>query len=218
MIKNCVTKSDIIEVIGKTLQEYKDNICGDTKEKQSEIIQSFATLLVKNLTDIPIIELVPLCVYEQVCWERNVAIEQLNDLGYPFGEKVLKDNANEFDIDKFFAEFENEIKFSEKYVSEYDTTTLYFSAPKELLLALPARILSKEFAIDTTSEGTNIKYKTSDGNIDVSFTDISIEDGEYPTVQIGPVIFDGKDTYTTVDWYDIDFPYDVIEKILDKEK
>lgn len=31
-------------------------------------------------------------VYEQVVWERDVAIEQLKELGYGFGEKIIKDD------------------------------------------------------------------------------------------------------------------------------
>jgi len=31
---------------------------------------------------------VPLCVYEQVTWERNIALEQLQELGYSLGQKT----------------------------------------------------------------------------------------------------------------------------------
>jgi len=37
-------------------------------------------------------EHVSLGAFEQVCWERDVAIDQLKQLGYGFGEKIQKED------------------------------------------------------------------------------------------------------------------------------
>lgn len=37
-------------------------------------------------------EQVSLGVFEQVCWERDVAIDQLKQLGYGLGEKIQKED------------------------------------------------------------------------------------------------------------------------------
>ena len=40
----------------------------------------------------PEIEMVPIEVYKQVVWERDVAIAQLKELGYELGEKIEEDD------------------------------------------------------------------------------------------------------------------------------
>lgn len=37
-------------------------------------------------------ERVSLGAFEQVCWERDVAIDQLKQLGYGFGEKIREED------------------------------------------------------------------------------------------------------------------------------
>ncbi len=55
------------------------------KEKQKEL--DAYNMAIKALEQEPSNDMVSLGVFEQVMWERDVAIEQLKDLGYGFGEK-----------------------------------------------------------------------------------------------------------------------------------
>lgn len=41
-----------------------------------------------NESDAQVIKTVPLGVYQQVCWERDIAIKQLNAIGKSFGETM----------------------------------------------------------------------------------------------------------------------------------
>ena len=61
----------IVEIIGKTLEEYKNKY-------------------------------VSIGAYKQVAWERDIAIEQLHELGYEFGEKIDKEEFCEWKYNKGF--------------------------------------------------------------------------------------------------------------------
>lgn len=82
-----------------------------------------------------------------------------------------------------------EIVFEEKYIDkEYGTTTLYFIAPKEMLKG---------------------KYPEAES------TEISIE---FPTGQMesknASVMFSPTKDGEDYDWYDVDLPYDVIDRLI----
>lgn len=40
------------------------------------------------INSLPIVDAVPKSVYDQVCWERDTAIEQLKEIGKSLGEKM----------------------------------------------------------------------------------------------------------------------------------
>lgn len=83
----------------------------------------------------------------------------------------------------------NKIKFEEKVISEeYETTTLYFIAPKEIL---------------------NGKYPEAErGEISIEFPTNNPE-ASYASVMFSPTK-DGVD----YDWFDVDLSYDEIEKLI----
>jgi hypothetical protein len=59
---------------------------GDVKQKCLE--KSFYPVLVKHaLREVPAVDAVPRGVFNQVQWERDVAIQQLAEYGVEFGEK-----------------------------------------------------------------------------------------------------------------------------------
>ena len=47
-----------------------------------------AIKIIRNVAEKYENQYVSVCIYEQVAWERNIAIEQLYELGYEFGEKI----------------------------------------------------------------------------------------------------------------------------------
>ena len=87
------------------------------------------------------------------------------------------------------------IKFDESHIcKEHGTITLYFTAPKELLI----------------------------GNYsDAEYAELSIEcpkeyiDAKYSNVEISPVMYDEKsEKYIYYDWRDIELPYEEIEELI----
>ena len=55
-------------------------------EETQEVAQAI-DMAIKALEQQPSEDCVSLEVYKQVVWERDIAIEQLKELGYSFGEK-----------------------------------------------------------------------------------------------------------------------------------
>lgn len=81
------------------------------------------------------------------------------------------------------------IRFEEKYVDEeYETTTLYFMVPKELIIENHPNIEAIRLSVEFPTAHPEPRYAT------VEFT--PIEDGEY------------------YGWFDIDLPYDEIEELI----
>ena len=58
-------------------------------------------LAIKALEQEPSSDMVSRGVFEQVMWERDVAIEQLKELGYELGEKIRTTTAGEGDTYKY---------------------------------------------------------------------------------------------------------------------
>jgi len=90
------------------------------------------------------------------------------------------------------------IKFDERYDDEeYETTTLYFTAPKEMLY---------EFNIpeypDAVSMEISIEFPTN--HIEAAYGECCIS----PTVEI-----DGGTS--EIDWWDVNIPYDEIEELIE---
>ena len=87
------------------------------------------------------------------------------------------------------------IKFDERYDDEdYETTTLYFIAPKEML---------KKFI------PTNDYPEAISMEISIEFP-LNVVVAEHAYVSISPTNADGED----YDWYDVDIPYDGIEELI----
>jgi hypothetical protein len=96
---------------------------------------------------------------------------------------------------------DSRIKFDERYDSEeYETTTLYFIAPKEML----KNMMIKEYP-EAISMEISIEFPM--GHIEPRYADVCIS----PTMHI---VEDGIDCYEEYDWYDIDLPYDEIEELI----
>lgn len=94
---------------------------------------------------------------------------------------------------------DSRIKFDERYDSEeYETTTLYFIAPKEML---------KTMMVNDYPEALSME-------ISIEFPTYHIEP-KYADVCISPTRYDEEtDSYEDYDWYDIDLPYDEIEELI----
>lgn len=85
------------------------------------------------------------------------------------------------------------IKFDESYISEeYNTITLYFTGPKELLIGDYPDAESMEISIECPREYISASYAS---------------------VEISPTKYD-EGGYTDYDWRDIDLPYDEIEALI----
>lgn len=86
------------------------------------------------------------------------------------------------------------IEFEERFDSDvYNTTTLYFIAPKEMLKTM----MIKDYP-EAVSMEISIEFPT--GCIEVKYADVCVS----------PTNDDGED----YDWYDIDLPYDEIEELI----
>lgn len=91
------------------------------------------------------------------------------------------------------------IMFDERYDSEeYETTTLYFTAPKELLKVF----LPKNDYPEAISMEISIEFSTE--HIDSAYANVCVS----PTREVEH----GTEDY---DWYDIDLPYDEIGEIIE---
>ena len=87
------------------------------------------------------------------------------------------------------------IKFEESYISEeYDTITLYFIAPKEMLCGKYPEAESMEISVECPREYIEARYST---------------------VMFSPTKYDEEsESYTDYDWFDVDMSYDEIEALI----
>jgi hypothetical protein len=90
------------------------------------------------------------------------------------------------------------IEFEERYDSEvYETTTLYFIAPKEMLKTTMVKDYPEAISME----------------ISIEFPMNHIE-ARYADVCVSPTNEEGED----YDWYDIELPYDEIEALIELAK
>ena len=90
------------------------------------------------------------------------------------------------------------IEFEERWDSEvYETTTLYFIAPKEMLRTT----MVKDYP-EAVSMEISIEFPMN--HIEASYADVCVS----------PTNKEGED----YDWYDIDLPYDEIEALIELAK
>ena len=91
------------------------------------------------------------------------------------------------------------IVFEEKYDSEdYKTTTLYFTAPKELLKTTMIKDYPEAAAMEISVEFPMNK-------LEAKYADVAVSPTRY---------IEEDDSYEDYDWYDIDLPYDEIEALI----
>ena len=90
---------------------------------------------------------------------------------------------------------DNKIKFDESYISEeYDTITLYFTAPKEMLNGKYPEAESMEISVECPREYICARYSS---------------------VMFSPTKYDEcEDGYIDYDWFNIDMSYDDIEALI----
>lgn len=79
LYKDCISREEVKEIIAQT-----DITDGNESVFNGRQIIS----LLNNLPSVTPPKTIPIGVYEQVQWERDVAIERLNELGYGLGEKI----------------------------------------------------------------------------------------------------------------------------------
>ena len=90
------------------------------------------------------------------------------------------------------------IKFDERYDSEeYETTTLYFIAPKEML----KRFIPTNDYPEAVSMEISIEFPTE--HIEANYADVCVS----PTRQY-------EDAMEDYDWHDVSLPYDEIEEFI----
>ena len=58
--------------------------------------------------------LVSLGVYKQVAWERDIAIQQLHELGYEFGQKIEPTTKNDLRVDNTINRLDDFIEYAKK--------------------------------------------------------------------------------------------------------
>ena len=100
--------------------------------------------------------LISLDVYKQVAWERDIAIQQLHELGYEFGQKIEPTTKNDLGVDAISRR--SIIEEMEKRYAEGDYIT------KGFINSLPS-VTPQEPVIDKIrAEITNIPITDSDGH------------------------------------------------------
>lgn len=87
------------------------------------------------------------------------------------------------------------IKFENSYINEeYDTITLYFEAPKEMLDGKYPEAESMEISIECPKEYI---------------------DARYASVMFSPTRYvEEFESYTDYDWFDVDMSYEEIEELI----
>lgn len=100
-------------------------------------------------------------------------------------------------------DFLDRIKYEESYVSEeYETTTVYFIAPVEILSYITGEdfpdAVSAEISIEFPCVGDDMYFCAGCASVEIS-----------PTCE-GP---DGS--LLDYEWYDVDLPYEDIDRLID---
>lgn len=94
---------------------------------------------------------------------------------------------------QMFIDLVRKSELEDKYISEeYETTTLYFIAPRELVSEKHPKAESAEISIEFPTNNP---------------------EPSYATVMLSPTM-DGVD----YDWTDYELPYDIVEMLMKKEK
>lgn len=77
------------EAFGKILDKLKqkEEYYADQFDKKAAIRAECLKEVIKRLNNAPTIEVVPKELYEQILWERNIAMEQLEEHGIGFASK-----------------------------------------------------------------------------------------------------------------------------------
>ena len=81
-MSDLISREALIETIGKLKVDYYVDMNG----KHNPIEQ--ANKIINCIEDAPTVEAVPKSYAEQIRWERNVAVGQLNEIGCQFGQKM----------------------------------------------------------------------------------------------------------------------------------
>lgn len=81
-MSDLISREALIETIGKLKVDYYLDMHG----KYIPIEQ--ATKIINCIYDAPAVEAVPKSYADQIRWERDIAIEQLNEIGCQFGQKM----------------------------------------------------------------------------------------------------------------------------------
>lgn len=118
------------------------------------------------------------------------ALEFYKGLGF----KVLKEQGDCCFMGKVDEKFLG-VEFEDKFVSEeYGTTTYYFMAPKEMLEGKYPEAEAMEISIEFLTEQPEACKAT---------------------VMFSPTKYDAtEECYTDYDWFDVDMPYEDIEKLM----
>ena len=89
---------EIIDKIIERLEEEKESATR-RYSFDSELSYSRAIKIVKQVAEECKDKHVSIGAYKQVAWERDIAIEQLHELGYEFGQKIDKEFCEWFKYD-----------------------------------------------------------------------------------------------------------------------
>lgn len=93
---------------------------------------------------------------------------------------------------------DKKIKFDERYDDGEGMTTLYFTAPKELLDGDYPEAVSMEISVELPTDKMEAKY-----------ADVSLSPTRY---------IEEDDSYEDYDWYDVVMSYEDIEELIDLAK
>ena len=129
----------------KAIETLKENLCamcayGSQNMESCDIRSCDNRDAIKALDQEPTTKnetLVSLDVYKQVAWERDIAIEQLHELGYEFGQKIEPTTKNVLgvDTDKLIADCEK-MSFDFELFGR-PTKALLLDAVKNIVKKLP---------------------------------------------------------------------------------
>lgn len=87
------------------------------------------------------------------------------------------------------------VEFDERYDDGEGTTTLYFTAPKEMLDGDYPEAVAMEISIELPTDKMEARY-----------ADVAISPTRY---------IEEDDSYEDYDWYDVAMPYEEIEELID---
>lgn len=76
-MSDLISRNEVINIIHKKIQD------------TSDFLQHDALIDVEfEVDELPTVEAIPKSYAEQICWERDVAVRQLNEIGCRFGQKM----------------------------------------------------------------------------------------------------------------------------------
>jgi len=109
--KDCISREAVYYYISSHINEIITESGTDKNAHTNAILRSLANGI-KTMPSVYPENTVSLSAYKQVAWERDIAIEQLKELGYEFGEKIeasVLPNVHDINVGKIESTTKNDL-------------------------------------------------------------------------------------------------------------